>query len=414
MNNDEEYYIWGAGLLGERVLYHFAKWINIVGFIDRDVNKQKLNYMNMPVMSFEEYIKIKRKNPNAKVIIAILVGYQEIQNKLESNGVYDYYNFIDCPQEYFSSNLNHIYETHVQKKIITGKQYIIYGKSIYSVIVNKWVKNITGKYAVQSSDIQKCIAQKNCTVLLTVHTEKEINYKQVIDLYNCTNEIAEYYNRRLEIFKDCNKGKRCFIVGLGPSLKESDLNVLHDNGEISISMNSIDKIFDKTKWRPDYYEAYDFRVENQVDIDSLDVKYKIIGDTLKTFSQNAHDDSVFINHVLYDFSEKFEPSFSENFAQYCSAGATITYECIQFAVYMGIKEIYLLGVDFSGYGNQGATYGHFYEEKAPDGICFYKQNLLAYQSAKKYADAHGIKIYNATRGGNLEVFERVDFDSLFK
>lgn len=79
MNNDEEYYIWGAGLLGERVLYHFAKWINIVGFIDRDVNKQKLNYMNMPVMSFEEYMKIKRKNPNAKVIIAILVGYQEIQ-----------------------------------------------------------------------------------------------------------------------------------------------------------------------------------------------------------------------------------------------------------------------------------------------------------------------------------------------
>ena len=155
-------------------------------------------------------------------------------------------------------------------------------------------------------------------------------------------------------------------------------------------------------------------MENQVDIDRLDVKYKIIGDTLKTFSQNAHDDSVFINHVINDLSEKLEPSFSENFAQYCSAGATITYGCIQFAVYMGIKEIYLLGIDFSGYGNQGATYGHFYEEKAPDGICFYKQNLLAYQSAKKYADAHGIKIYNATRGGNLEVFERVDFDSLFK
>ena len=44
MNNDEEYYIWGAGLLGERVLYHFGKWINIVGFIDRDVNKQKYNF----------------------------------------------------------------------------------------------------------------------------------------------------------------------------------------------------------------------------------------------------------------------------------------------------------------------------------------------------------------------------------
>ena len=27
--------------------------------------------------------------------------------------------------------------------------------------------------------------------------------------------------------------------------------------------------------------------------------------------------------------------------------------------------------------------------------------------------SNGIKIYNATRGGALEVFERVDFDSLF-
>ena len=37
----------------------------------------------------------------------------------------------------------------------------------------------------------------------------------------------------------------------------------------------------------------------------------------------------------------------------------------------------------------------------------------AYKIAKKYAETHGIKIYNATRGGEMEVFERVDFDSLF-
>ena len=37
----------------------------------------------------------------------------------------------------------------------------------------------------------------------------------------------------------------------------------------------------------------------------------------------------------------------------------------------------------------------------------------AHVAAKKYADEHDIKIYNATRGGKLEVFPRVDFDSLF-
>jgi len=33
--------------------------------------------------------------------------------------------------------------------------------------------------------------------------------------------------------------------------------------------------------------------------------------------------------------------------------------------------------------------------------------------ARKYADSHGIVIKNAGRGGKLENFERVDFDSLF-
>ena len=38
---------------------------------------------------------------------------------------------------------------------------------------------------------------------------------------------------------------------------------------------------------------------------------------------------------------------------------------------------------------------------------------IAYDYARKYADSNGIKIYNATRGGCLEAFQRVNFDSLF-
>ena len=36
----------------------------------------------------------------------------------------------------------------------------------------------------------------------------------------------------------------------------------------------------------------------------------------------------------------------------------------------------------------------------------------AYISAKRYADEHDIKIYNTTRGGKLEVFERLEFDKV--
>ena len=40
--------------------------------------------------------------------------------------------------------------------------------------------------------------------------------------------------------------------------------------------------------------------------------------------------------------------------------------------------------------------------------------LLAYEDARKKAIELGCNIYNATRGGKLEIFPRVDFDSLFE
>ena len=105
--------------------------------------------------------------------------------------------------------------------------------------------------------------------------------------------------------------------------------------------------------------------------------------------------------------------FSEDVSRVCYDAGTVAYDCIQFAVYMDACEIYLLGVDFS-YGKIGQVGNHFYKDECK------RQNpssldlcLRTYQAAKKYADAHGIKIYNATCGGKLEVFPRVDFDSLF-
>jgi hypothetical protein len=33
---------------------------------------------------------------------------------------------------------------------------------------------------------------------------------------------------------------------------------------------------------------------------------------------------------------------------------------------------------------------------------------------KRHCDGRGIRVFNATRGGKLEVFPRRDFDSLFR
>jgi len=44
---------------------------------------------------------------------------------------------------------------------------------------------------------------------------------------------------------------RCFIVGNGPSLANTNLDLIKD--EISFGMNRIPLIYNKTKWRPTYY-----------------------------------------------------------------------------------------------------------------------------------------------------------------
>lgn len=125
--------------------------------------------------------------------------------------------------------------------------------------------------------------------------------------------------------------------------------------------------------------------------------------------------------------DEIHPSFSEDISVYVGNGATVVYTAIQFAVYMGIKEIYLIGVDH-----------HFHTSKTADGKIVIDPNAKDYFSkeynndkeklpipntelstftfiaAKEYADSHGIKIFNATRGGKLEVYPRVNFDELFK
>ena len=121
-----------------------------------------------------------------------------------------------------------------------------------------------------------------------------------------------------------------------------------------------------------------------------------------------------------------KPLFSDNIAKYVVNSKTVVFTAIQFAVYMGMKEIYLMGVDHhfhTSINSQGeivvdpTAKDYFSDDYNRDRENLYIPNTdlstLTYVAAKEYADTHGIEIYNATHGGKLEVFPRVDFDSLF-
>lgn len=89
---------------------------------------------------------------------------------------------------------------------------------------------------------------------------------------------------------------------------------------------------------------------------------------------------------------------------------------------MGFSEIYLIGMDHNNVGAVTDPRNHFIENYfTQDEIGSYKNITanfdgmeLAYKKAEQFSRKHGFRIYNATRGGKLEVFERVNFDSLFQ
>ena len=109
--------------------------------------------------------------------------------------------------------------------------------------------------------------------------------------------------------------------------------------------------------------------------------------------------------------------FSKDVSRQVYDGLSITYAMIQLAVYMGFKEIYLLGVDHNYPMKNGVVdTSQSYAEgiKPIDMSTQYPPELLlcevSYREARRFCEDRKISIKNATRGGKLEVFERISLE----
>ncbi|SCY09807.1 Protein of unknown function DUF115 [Lachnospiraceae bacterium XBB2008] len=425
--------IWGAGERGKRLIPHIRQYVDAI--IDTDVNKQGTILYGVPII---DYLQFKREYYEDYIVITYS-HEQEIIEYLENDGNSRYFCMSDLPGEFQESYPRNNLVSYIQGLIKEGDQFVVQGFDLYAFLVNELHREIKGQYAemipqsligeetlntrmrdyseypvISRDDIRDI----DINVLIT-HEEEIENYLDVehINIYDCSSSITEYFNKDLERYKGIHEGKRCFVVATGPSLMVEDLNQLNEKNEICISMNSIFRVFSESKWRPQYYIAEDFRILRDYKdiIYHLDVPNVFLGDTSEESFKAASCDNIYWHHFHYEYTERRKPKFSPDFSRKCYMGATVTYSCIQLAAYLGFKRVYLMGVDFSyAHGNIGEAYKHFYEEGKPSGIAYPEAVELAYLSAKEYADQNGIEIYNATRGGCLEIFPRANFDSLFE
>lgn len=425
-----KYVIWGAGNRG-KILYYLLGQEKIEAFIDTDYKKVGQFVNGKPIIDLITY----KKKYMDKIIIATPVYANEIEKTLKKEHIF-FFKIEDCPTEYMGYGLIKFLKERKELELNYKEKYAIYGCTLHGVLLYDYLmkkghtevdmiihegfgllEQQSFKEAYPDIPLKRINEIQEKKVLVAIYDEmindKTINGK-MLDCYDFTKNFISYTNEKIRKLKGRYSGKRCFIVATGPSLSLDDLNCLKKSGEITISMNSIHSLFDKTEWRPDFYVILDARgIDKWKDIiNTLPVDYKFIADSSIDYDYNS--ENLYIWHNI-TAAKIFEcPQFSEDFSVKVFNGGTVTYSCMQLAAYLGFSEIYLLGVDFNYSVNHK---NHAGDDEVQRGEAYYSQSdiivLKAYEEAERYSQNHGFRIYNATRGGKLEVFERVDFDSLF-
>lgn len=252
-------------------------------------------------------------------------------------------------------------------------------------------------------------------------------------------------------YKDRHKGERCFILANGPSLNQLDFSKLA--GEKTFTVNQIVRNNQFEKLKPTYHLWADrifFEIdeENPEDLEMLEV--------IKAVNVKSPNTQVFYEVTAKNMIEKFGLNKISNINYFQSISLssacmergyidfsrpvpnypTVIDYAIILAVYMGFKDIYLLGCDCTGFMNiaqnklkqaKDNLYAFEVTKNAAKRMERYAgqrsikgelQSYVAlfdeYENLDKYCSRHGAHLYNATEGGLLECLQRVDLDDVLK
>ena len=224
--------------------------------------------------------------------------------------------------------------------------------------------------------------------------------------------------------KGAKSGTRAWIIGNGPSLRMADLECLKN--EVTIASNKIYLAFGKTNWHPTYYTISDYLVWEKVRrCISRYVDIVHISSRLPLYRKK----NVRSFRALRRFVEpkKGIRGFSSDLGVGAFEGGTVTFVNLQFAVHLGCDPIYLIGCDHSYRQPEqktskqrtfevGREQNHFDPSYRRKGEIVNYASIPrmedAYRCTFEFAEANGITIMNLTRGGELEVFPRGDFDEI--
>ncbi|MBT2248085.1 DUF115 domain-containing protein [Arthrobacter sp. BHU FT2] len=213
-------------------------------------------------------------------------------------------------------------------------------------------------------------------------------------------------------------GERCVIIGNGPSLNKTNLELLRN--ETTFGLNRIYLMFEKLGFSTTYHAVVNQLVVEQCAEDFARLSAPLFTTLPSRRFLNEREETFFLNKLV-------GPRFSANLTHGIWEGATVTYVAMQVAYYMGFSEVVLVGVDhnFVSKGpahkeveSAGADPNHFDPNYFGKGFKWQLPDLetseVAYTLANEAFAARGGSIVDATVDGKLQIFPKVALEDVLK
>lgn len=265
-------------------------------------------------------------------------------------------------------------------------------------------------------------------------SESAMSLSLILDNLNLLMTDERRILLRNEIFKDTHRGERAFVIVNGPSLKRQDLSLLKN--EITFVVSGFWKHPIIEQWQPTYYSILDKAFFT--DEENIRVFYKELNNRIKDsifflplfrgYEANKKNNYLDHNRTFY-VATYGNPFPSVELTSLVQSFQSVSAFALAQAIYMGCSPIYLLGFDHDYLAHRGIDH-HFYEGSCISGhrnesvpisdLNPYDGEMEAllklwknYRSLKVVAENKNIKVFNATYGGYLDVFDRVNFEDIF-
>lgn len=210
------------------------------------------------------------------------------------------------------------------------------------------------------------------------------------------------------------KSDKCYICGNGPSLKKVDLDTLDGD---TIVMNNHWRIGEAFKMHPTFYMLADkaFSLPGWEKCFDGMMNYCPEIPHIMTVRMGPKMDTYKGDTKVYYFSPlstTFKCGKKNDFTRNVSNAFNVVGWAILLAIYLGYKEVYLLGCDYSLFASRYIQ--HAYDkngEKVASPIplrdMLFKYSItteIHYQIAK-YAEKMGVKVVNLTKDTVLDAYE---------